>query len=102
LTIDHQIDSDGTVRLQLEGELDAHSAPEFQRVLSESISPGAVVKVDLSDVSFVDSSGLAALLDARGRLEAAGGGLYVVGASEAAARLFAITGVSRHLMGPGA
>ena len=101
LTIDHQIDADGTVRLQLEGELDAHSAPEFQRVLSQSISNGAVVKVDLTEVSFVDSSGLAALLDARSRLEAAGGALYVVGASEAATRLFTITGVSRHLMGPG-
>jgi len=102
LTIDHQVDDDGAVRLQLEGELDAHGAPELQRVLSESITNGAVVKVDLTEVSFVDSSGLAALLDARGRLEAAGGSLHVVGASEAATRLFTITGVSHHLMGPGA
>jgi anti-anti-sigma factor len=100
LTIDHDIDSDGSVRLRLEGELDAHGAPELETVLSQSVATGATVKVDLTEVSFVDSSGLAALLEARTRLAAVGGTLNIVGVSDAAARLLAIAGVDADLMDP--
>ncbi|MGN6168815.1 MAG: STAS domain-containing protein [Solirubrobacteraceae bacterium] len=52
-----------------EGEIDAASVEEFRRALSEAARGGADrLVVDLSDVSFIDSSGLSALLDVHNRL----------------------------------
>ena len=100
LTIRNDAGPDGTVRLHVSGELDAHSAPEFAEAFEPAVAAAAVVEVDLTDVPFVDSSGLAALLAARQRLEGAGGSLVVTAASAAALRLFELTGVSAHLMRP--
>ncbi len=100
LAIEQRTEPGGVVRLSLRGELDAHTARDLEEALAAPVDAGAGVEVDLTEVSFVDSSGLAALLDGSSRLDAAGGSLRVVGASGAAERLFAMTGVSEHLMGP--
>lgn len=94
-----RVAGDGPVRLRLRGELDAHSAPDLEAALAPAAADAASVEIDLREVSFVDSSGLAALLEGRSRLDGAGGSLRVTGASEAAERLFAMTGVGPHLMG---
>lgn len=99
LTIDRQAAEAGAVSLRLSGELDAHTAPDLEAALDAAIEDGATVEVDLAEVSFVDSSGLAALLDARSRLDQRGGSLRVTDASVAVERLFTMTGVARHLMG---
>ena len=49
--------------------------------------------LDLSRVSFIDSSGLRAVLSASNRLEAANGRLVVQGMSGAVERVFEITGL---------
>lgn len=97
LTITKGRGPDGRTRLHVAGELDAHTAPEFADAFDD-VADGAAVELDLTDVSFLDSSGLAALLEARRRLDSAGGSLVVTAASPAVARLLELTGVSEHLM----
>jgi anti-sigma B factor antagonist len=52
-----------------EGELDIARVDEFRAALSATIREGAAaVVVDLSEVSFIDSSGLGALVELHSRL----------------------------------
>lgn len=47
----------GLARLSLSGELDVATAPRLEEALSD-VDDAVVVILDLSDVSFMDSSGL--------------------------------------------
>jgi anti-anti-sigma factor len=49
------------VRLELEGELDVATVPQLAQALAREGVPGARVLVDLDALTFMDSSGLAAL-----------------------------------------
>jgi anti-sigma B factor antagonist len=60
-------ESDPRVRLAVHGEIDIMSAPELDDALSSTDSKTVVL--DLSDVSFIDSSGLRVLVMARNRLD---------------------------------
>jgi len=51
-----------------EGELDIARVGEFRTALSDAAREGAAVVVDLSQVSFIDSSGLGALVELHNRL----------------------------------
>jgi anti-sigma B factor antagonist len=50
------------------GEIDLATAPAFRAALDEALDGAGRVEVDLRDTSFMDSSGLAALLAAHRRL----------------------------------
>ena len=79
-----------SVTIALSGELDLASADELDQAVRdcEETEIGGIV-VDLSNVSFIDSSGLRALLQARKRM---GGRLHFVPSKhDAVARLLAIT-----------
>ncbi len=74
--------SDGTVRLVVSGELDLASSPQLAARLDEFEARGAPVYLDISGLTFIDSSGLAVLIrhaqDAGrdGRLEIGRDGLH--------------------------
>ena len=70
--------------LSLEGALDLHVSPEVRASLRELIDkkPKRLV-VDLSNVPYVDSSGLAVLIGAMQSLEHQGGVFMLAGAQEA-------------------
>lgn len=85
----------------LVGDLDLVSAPRLRRATEEALPDDRQaagvrdVVVDLTDVGFVDSAGLGALLTALRRTTVRGGRFAVVGASEQARRLLTLTGVHR-------
>ena len=83
--------ADGTV-LYLRGEVDIASAQLLDSWLSAAREVGERIIVDLEDVTFLDSSGLHALLRAR---EA--GPLELRGARPIVARCLELTGVDRVL-----
>lgn len=56
--------------MALEGEHDLGNAPEFRDRLQEAAAEGASIVVDLGPTTFVDSSILAALIDARQQADA--------------------------------
>lgn len=75
------------------GDLDMSAAPGLGRVLAGVVHDGARhVVVDLSDVGFVDSSGLAVLIRYRKLINAQAGQIRVV-APPNVRRLFEITGM---------
>ena len=67
----------------LEGEIDLHLSPSVAESLKSVIKdkPRRLL-VDLSDVSYIDSSGLAVLLDAMRSVDFYGGKFYLVGVRE--------------------
>jgi len=76
------------------GEVDVYSAPALKDSLTELLQSGVqTVVVDLSDVAFLDSTGLGALVEARAATNAAGGSLPLVCNHERILKLFAITGL---------
>lgn len=80
--------------LQVRGELDAGSS----WVLRDQLDPlpqgdGGEVTVDMSGVSFVDSSGLRVLIDAHQRAERHGRSLVLLEPSTAVHRLLEISGL---------
>lgn len=91
---DVQIDS-GTepLRVVAEGELDAASAAILAQALAEATSTAAGIALDLSGVSFIDSSGLRVIAAEVQRAEAAGTPFAVSAASDAVRRIFEMTGL---------
>ena len=80
--------------LRVAGEIDAHTAPRLAAALDAS---GSSIRLDLSGVEFVDSSGLRVLIDAHQRLDEAGGALRLVSPSDPVRRLLEISGVDGYL-----
>lgn len=84
---------DGVAVMALSGELDLATAPILRENLARLEESGPVtIKVDLREVTFIDSSGLKEFLEARSRAKDNGHRLLFSGASPAAQRLFELTG----------
>lgn len=83
------------------GEIDLATAPllrdELDRVTTEA---PAVLVVDTRRVPFIDSAGVAALVRAHQQLERTGGQLRLGAMSDAARRIFEITGLLEHFGRP--
>jgi anti-sigma B factor antagonist len=90
-----EVTHDGTAaRLRVMGELDASTAPDLSDLCLTVYNEGARdVVIDLTDTSFLDSSGLRALVGAR-QLFATDGRLSLSHASEPVLRLLDITGLT--------
>jgi anti-anti-sigma factor len=63
--IEESQDSDGALRLTLFGELDLTVAGELESRLGELKAEEATVRLDLSELSFIDSSGIRVVTRAR-------------------------------------
>ena len=70
--------------LRLSGEIDMAIAPTLYEALLVALADGRPVTVDMSDVSFIDSSGLKVILDAAA--ESAGDRPLIVQQPSAAVR----------------
>jgi anti-sigma B factor antagonist len=83
--------SDGYDVLTVEGELDIATAPRMLSALNEALagSDGPLL-VDLTRVLFMDSTGLALLMNARRRAQRCGRGFAIVCPSGPIARVFEI------------
>lgn len=86
------------LRLSLFGELDIAAAAEFESALDEleRDRPQRIV-VDLRGLTFLDSTGLRALLGADTRARKAGRRLTIVQGPDAVRRVFEITGLEERL-----
>ncbi|MGA3171771.1 MAG: STAS domain-containing protein [Chthoniobacteraceae bacterium] len=66
--------------ISLEGEIDLHESPNVRESLRPYIERKAPrVFVDMTEVSYVDSSGLAVLIDAMQRIANYGGKFGIIG-----------------------
>jgi anti-anti-sigma factor len=62
LEVEQAVDPDGYVRLSLRGELDQVSAALLHQRLEELKASREPVRIDLSELEFIDSSGVRAIL----------------------------------------
>jgi anti-anti-sigma factor len=81
--------------LSLSGEIDIQVAEELIRVGGEAAAEAAPdpVEIDLAGVTFIDSSGLAALVAVRNAAREAGGGVRLSGVQPPVARVFELAGL---------
>lgn len=88
--------SDESHAVLVAGELDVDVAPKLGACLTELIDSGAeTIVVDLLEVTFIDSAGLAALVEAGTLLRRSDGELVLVADSPSMTRLLTISGVGR-------
>ena len=88
---------DSALTIALSGEIDHHAARELMAQLDQAIAerlPAQLV-LDLSGVTFMDSSGIAVLLRSRRQLEHTGGELRVTGIPAQARRVLDAAGIGR-------
>ena len=87
---------DGAVVVSLVGELDLYNAHVVRERLAAATNDGGErLVVDLSDVTFIDSTGLGVLVEARSRL-ANRRAFVVVAPGVEARRALEISGLDRH------
>jgi len=78
------------------GEIDLFTAPELKKVLTDAIEDGGLrLVLDLSDVTFLDSTALGVLIGAVKRLRSRGGALALVNTDTSIAKTFQITGLDQ-------
>ena len=80
--------------LRLEGELDLWSVERLQAVLQRVARDNSAVLVGLQSCEFVDSTGIALLLQVRRQLEGEGGRLVLYGCSDQVQRIFEVAGLT--------
>lgn len=81
-------EENGTLVAALSGEIDLDNAPEVRSMLLECTDGGRDVLVDLSAVSYIDSSGIASLVEALQNANSSGSQLGLVAISPQAMRVF--------------
>lgn len=63
--MEHEVrEEEGTLIVSLNGDVDLEHAPKARRLLLDCVGKGKTVLVDLSGVGYIDSSGIASLVEA--------------------------------------
>jgi anti-sigma B factor antagonist len=84
----------GAAVIVLAGEVDLYTAPRFKDALFQAIDEGApFVIIDLTEVSFIDSTGLGVLVSGGRRLQQSAGALAIGCPDERIRRILEITGL---------
>jgi anti-sigma B factor antagonist len=92
---DEEVDAETQV-IELGGEIDLYTAPEFKERMIELIEDGKTrIVVDLSAATFIDSTTLGVLVGGVKRLRPADGALALVCTDQNIVKIFEITGLDR-------
>lgn len=87
--------SEPAYEIELLGELDMSTAPRLREELLRLVSDGATsVTVDLSELGFVDSTGLSVLITGLKRLREKGGDMALRSPTPSTRRVLEITGLT--------
>lgn len=82
-------ETDGVMILQVHGEININTSPELKKHFEKQATRKIIV--DLTSVSYVDSSGLATLVEMLKKTKVQGGSLGLAGMPEKIKSLFEIT-----------
>lgn len=94
-----QVEENGVRVIAVRGELDLGTVDELRRLLPERFSVTAPAVIDLSECTFIDSTGLASVFRAYRRAEADGhpGLMLVAAPGSQVRRVLGLTGLDSHL-----
>lgn len=82
--------------VKLEGTCDLATAPDLRQALQPLVPPEVQdVIIDVSQLEFIDSTGLGVMLGAMRRLREGGGGLRIAGATGTVRRVLEITDLDK-------
>ena len=96
--MEERLEPSGVRVVELEGELDADTLAPLQEALSALLAWGACsIVLELSQLSFMDSTGMAVLFLIRNQLRGLGGRLALAAPGPDLERLLVRTGASRIL-----
>jgi anti-sigma B factor antagonist len=84
------------VTVKITGELDLYTAPDVRDELAALPAEARRVAVDLTELTFVDSAGIAALLVAARRLRAHGGVMMLLVDDPHVLRVLEVSGLDRY------
>lgn len=84
-----------TLRVRLEGELDAYAAGDLAAALREVEAGCTRLVIDLSRLTFLDCAGLHQIVEAERRVRARGGRLTLVAGPAPVQRVFNLTRLDR-------
>lgn len=88
-------EKDNTFYVSLAGEIDAYTAPKVrEELMKPAEDKGVKMIIDLSNVNYMDSTGLGIFVGLFKQLRANDGDLTLTGMSERLQRLFDITGLA--------
>jgi anti-anti-sigma factor len=90
------IEQTGVIRLA--GELDLSAAPELDQVLEAAVERGGAVLVDLTELTFVDSTGIHTFIKAARSLRGRGC-LILHGEQERVGRVLDLVGINGNVPG---
>lgn len=87
--------TDDRVKVAIAGEIDAFTAPKLRETLDPiSKKENLTLIADLSEVNYMDSTGIGVFVGLFKGIKANGGHLQLVGLSDRLKRLFDITGLA--------
>ena len=87
--MEHEIDEqNGAVVVKFSGDVDLQSSPHAREVLLDCVNRNLPVLVDLSGVNYIDSSGVASLVEALQNGRKRGSDLFLVEVSDTVMRVF--------------
>jgi anti-sigma B factor antagonist len=82
--------------LRVRGELDIYTAPRLKEAVLAALEGGATsLAIDLSEVQFLDSTGLQVLMSAKKRTAERGGDVYLLGVAGQIRRVFTLLSLER-------
>ena len=82
--------------LQIAGEIDLNTAPKLKEAIIGSLKDGfRKIALDLTNVGFLDSTGLAAMVSGVRRANEASGGLVLINPNEHIQRILAVTDLGK-------
>ena len=83
---------DGIPVLDVTGEIDIYTTPQFKEAVSAAIDENKpAIIINMTQVTYMDSSGFGTLLSATKRLRPLDGALYLTGCNESIQRMLQIT-----------
>ena len=88
---------DGKLTVALTGEIDHHCAKSYIQAISAKIEAYApdICVLDFRDVSFVDSSGIAVVINAMRSMTQIGGSLVLSGLGDQPRKVFRTSGIDK-------
>jgi anti-anti-sigma factor len=88
----------GAAWVQVAGELDLATSPQFRQTIGEAHRAARVVVLNLRELCFIDGSGVHVILDAARDCRRYGGRLLVVRGSAQVDRVLALTEIRKQVV----
>lgn len=92
----HEIQElEGSTVVVFEGDIDLSTSPDARKILLDCVGKGKPVIADLSGLNYIDSSGVASLIEALQGSKQAGQGFALANVSDSAMRVLQLANLDK-------